>query len=237
MRHRPSALMLFAAGFGTRMRPLTDRMPKPLIPVAGRPLIDHALALADAAGIDRRVVNLHYLGDQIAAHLAGRPGTALSWERDAILDTGGGLQQALPALGDGPVFTLNTDAVWTGANPLRQLAAAWDPAAMGALLLLAPVGAATGHGGRPDFALAPDGRIARHPGGDVPGYVYLGAQIIDPAPVRACAQAVFSLNPIWDGLIAQGRAFGCVHDGGWCDVGHPAGIAAAEALLQGGSDV
>ncbi|MFN3643134.1 MAG: nucleotidyltransferase family protein [Gemmobacter sp.] len=232
MRRRPDALMLFAAGFGTRMGALTADRPKPLIPVAGRPLIDHALALADAAGIARRVVNLHYRGEQLAAHLADRPGLALSWEREAILDTGGGLRAALPLLGPGPVLTLNTDAVWTGPNPLGALADGWDGQAMGALLLLAPRDRATGHAGPGDFAMDAGGRLTR--GGP---FVYLGAQVIDPAALDAIPDRVFSFNRVWDRLIAEGRAFGLVHAGGWCDVGRPEGIALAEALLAGQADV
>lgn len=226
MRHDPEALMLFAAGRGTRMGALTAGRPKPLIEVGGRALIDHALTLAEAAGIARLVVNLHYLGDQIAAHLARRPGIALSREAE-LLDTGGGLRAALPLLGPGPVFTLNSDAVWTGANPLEELRAAWDGARMGALLLLAPASAVRGRQGPGDFALAPDGRITR--GGD---HVYLGAQILRPEGLAAIPDRVFSLNRLWDGMIAEGTAFGTVHAGGWCDVGHPAGLAEAEAMLR-----
>lgn len=224
----PDAVMIFAAGFGTRMAPLTATMPKPLIPVAGKPLIDHALS--QCAGIPRVVVNLHYKGEMLASHLAGRD-VALSWERDVILDTGGGLRQALPILGQGPVFTLNSDAVWTGANPLQQLAAVWDAATMDCLLLLLPAGQATGHDGRSDFVLAHDGRIERAAGRT--GDVYLGAQVIDPAGLSAIPDRVFSLNRLWDAAIAQGRAFGVRHHGGWCDVGHPGGIALAEAMLHG----
>lgn len=222
----PDAVMIFAAGFGTRMGALTADRPKPLIPVAGRPLIDHALSLT--TGIPRRVVNLHYRGQMLADHLAGQ-GIALSWEHPAILDTGGGLRAALPLLGDGPVFTLNSDAVWTGANPLHELSVAWDAERMDCLLLLLPAGQATGHDGRSDFVLAPDGRIERAAGRA--GMVYLGAQIVNPAGLADVPDAVFSLNRLWDAAIARGRAYGVVHDGGWCDVGHPAGIALAEAML------
>ena len=225
-------LMLFAAGFGTRMGPLTADRPKPLIPVAGRALIDHALAIADAAGAAPRVANLHYLGDQIAGHLAGRD-VGLSWEREAILETGGGLRAALPLLGSGPdpgpVMTLNTDAVWTGQNPLIQLAAAWDDAAMDALLLLLPARQARGHAGSGDFLLDSAGRLVRAKG--APGAVYLGAQILRTDSLPAIPEAVFSLNRVWDRMIAEGRAFGVIHQGGWCDVGRPEGIAEAEAML------
>lgn len=225
MRRFP--LMLFAAGFGTRMGALTADRPKPLIPVAGRALIDHALAIADAAGAGPRVANLHYRGDQIATHLSGR-NVALSWERETILETGGGLRAALPLLGQGPVMTLNTDAVWTGQNPLIQLARAWDDG-MDALLLLLPAGQARGHGGTGDFLLDAQGRLARANGAR--GAVYLGAQILRTDSLAAIPEAVFSLNRVWDAMIGQGRAHGVIHQGGWCDVGHPEGIAAAEAML------
>jgi len=226
MRHDPASLMLFAAGFGTRMGALTATRPKPLIEVAGRALIDHALALADAEAIGRKVVNLHYLGDMIAAHLAQRPDILLSREEDEILDTGGGLRAALPLLGPGPVFTLNTDAVWTGPNPLRTLRENWRDD-MGALLLLAPADRVQGRTGPGDFALDGARRITR--GGP---YVYLGAQIVNPAGLETFGPGAFSLNRHWDVLIAAGRAHGCLHSGGWCDVGHPDGIAIAEAMLR-----
>ncbi len=222
-------LMLFAAGFGKRMGALTLDRPKPLIPVAGRPLIDHALAQVDGAAITRMVVNLHYRGDQLRTHLADRAGTLFSNEGAMILETGGGLRRALPLLGEGPVLTLNTDAVWTGANPLRQLLAAWRPERMDGLLLLLPVADATGHGGKPDFALSPGGQISRGRGGE--SHVYLGAQILKTGGLHDIADAVFSLNRLWDRMIAGGRAFGVVHQGGWCDVGVPEGIATAEAML------
>lgn len=218
----PLPLMLFAAGFGTRMGALTADRPKPLVEVAGRPLLDHALALAPGQA-SRIVVNTHYLGDRIAAHLAGRD-IALSAE-DPILDTGGGLRAALPLLGPGPVFTLNTDAVWTGPNPLATLRAGWRDG-MGALLLLIPAGRARGHGPAGDFAMDAAGRISR--GGP---WVYTGAQIVDPSGLAAIPERVFSLNRLWDGMIAEGRAFAVVHPGGWCDVGTPPGIAEAEAML------
>ncbi len=226
MRNDPDAVMLFAAGLGTRMGALTAARPKPLIPVAGRPLIDHALALA--AGL-RVVVNTHYRADQVAAHVAGR--AEVSHEPD-LLETGGGLKAALPLLGPGPVFTLNSDAVWTGANPLAELRAAWDSARMDVLVLLIPRGAGRGHAGAGDFLADAQGRIARGPGA-----VYSGAQIIRPALVADWPERVFSLNRVWDAAIARGRAFGVLHQGGWCDVGRPEGIAEAEAMLREAGDV
>lgn len=226
-------LMVFAAGFGTRMGALTAHQPKPMIPVAGRPLIDHALGLGLAVGAGPMVVNTHYLADQIAHHLAGRP-VVLSHEAEEILETGGGLRQALPHLGQGPVMTLNSDAVWTGLNPLRQLLDQWDPAQMDALLLLLPADQARGYRGTGDFVLDAEGRISRAKGAH--GMAYLGAQILRPEGLHRIPQRVFSLNLLWDEMIAKGRAFGMVHQGGWCDVGRPEGIAEAEALL-GAKDV
>lgn len=221
--------MLFAAGFGTRMGALTADRPKPLISVAGKPLIDHALQIADAVDPPRIVINLHYLGEQIERHLSGRD-VVFSWERPQILDTGGGLKAALPLLGPGPVMLLNTDAVWTGANPLQQLLDAWDPDRMDALLLLLPLKSAMGHLGSGDFLLAPSGQIARANGAPAP--VYLGAQILKSEAVLAFAEPVYGLNRVWDTLIAEGKAFGLIHEGGWCDVGRPEGIALAEGLLS-----
>jgi N-acetyl-alpha-D-muramate 1-phosphate uridylyltransferase len=218
--------MVFSAGFGTRMGALTADRPKPLVPVGGRALIDHALDLC--AGL-RVVVNTHYLAGQIAAHLSGRD-VAISHEAGEILETGGGLRAALPLLGPGSVFTLNSDAIWQGPNPLAVLRAAWAPQDMSALLLLAPLERTHGRQGPPkgDFTLGPDGRLTR--GGNL---LYLGAQIVVPEGLDQFPP-VFSLNALWDGLMAKGRLFGTVYPGQWCDVGHPGGIAQAEALLNAG---
>lgn len=227
----PFPLMIFAAGFGTRMGELTKDRPKPLIPVAGRALIDHALEVGDRAGVARTVVNTHYKADQMAAHLAGR-GIVISHEPE-ILETGGGLKAALSLLGDGPVAILNSDGIWTGANPLAQLAQAWDPARMEALLLLLPLDRTLAHGPKGDFRLAADGRLSRGQGGE--DHVYIGAQILKPQRIAATADAVFSLNKSWTEMIAAGTAFGVIHDGQWCDVGKPEGIAEAERLLHSAS--
>jgi N-acetyl-alpha-D-muramate 1-phosphate uridylyltransferase len=225
----PFPLMVFAAGFGTRMGDLTRDRPKPLIPVAGRALIDHALDVGSAAGVARTVVNTHYRADQLAAHLAGR-GIAISHEADRILETGGGLKAALPLLGRGAVAILNSDGIWTGANPLTQLAQAWDPDRMEALLLLLPLDRTLAHGPKGDFCVAADGRLSRGQGGE--DHVYIGAQIIQTARIAAIPDEVFSLNKPWTEMIAAGTAFGLVHDGAWCDVGQPEGIAEAERLLH-----
>lgn len=223
----PLPLMIFAAGFGTRMRELTAARPKPLIPVRGRPLIDRALELARAAGCAPVVANTHYLGRMIANHLAGT-GVAISDEA-RILETGGGLKQALPLLPGAAVMTLNPDAVWRGPNPLMALRTAWDPERMDALLLVQEAARVRGRGAKADFVLAPDGRIERANGRE--GVLYLGAQVLKTAPVAQWPEEVFSLNAVWDGMIAAGRAFGLRWDGAWCDVGSPEGLAEAEAML------
>ncbi len=221
--------MLFAAGFGTRMGALVADRPKPLIPVAGKALIDHALDVADAAGVTRRVMNLHYRGDQLAAHVAHR-NVALSWEHGQILETGGGLKAALPLLGPGPVMILNTDAVWTGANPLQQLRAAWDGVRMDALLLLLPIDRAPHTDGHSDFILDEHNRI--HWAKGAVGTRYVGAQIVNPAILHRFPERAFNFLGPWTHMIDAGRAYGVMHQGGWCDVGHPEGIAEAEAMLQ-----
>ncbi|MEO1909354.1 MAG: nucleotidyltransferase family protein [Paracoccus sp. (in: a-proteobacteria)] len=223
----PLPLMIFAAGLGTRMRPLTDTCPKPLIRVGDRTLLDRALDLGRDAGCAPIAVNTHYLGQQIADHLAGQD-VAISPEHQTILDTGGGLRQALPLLGRGPVMTLNPDVVWTGQNPLSALQAAWDGDRMDALLALIPLAQATARKGAGDFSMRDDGALTRR--GD---FVYAGAQIIRPDLLADIPDAVFSLNILWDRLIARGRVFGMVHRGGWCDVGYPEAIPMAQALLDG----
>jgi MurNAc alpha-1-phosphate uridylyltransferase len=226
----PDAAMIFAAGLGTRMGALTRDRPKPLLPVAGQTLLDHALALVRDAGVSRVVVNTHAHAGQVADHLARvAPEAAVSHEPDR-LEAGGGLRRALPLLGANPVITLNADMVWTGPNPLVALAAAWRPGT-GALLSVVPRHAATGHAGPGDFFLAPDGRLFRRGSAETAPYVYAGAEIIDTAALDGFDDAVFSLNPVWDALIAEGRLFGVVHGGGWVDVGRPEGIALAEAVL------
>jgi MurNAc alpha-1-phosphate uridylyltransferase len=220
--------MIFGAGFGTRMGALTATRPKPLIPVAGVTLLDRARALGAETGHSPVVVNTHYMAEAMAHHLAGT-GVRLSPEATRILDTGGGLRQALPLLGTGPVATLNPDCVWAGPNPLRVLEEAWDPARMGALLLVVPPERRHAHEGAGDFDIAEDGQLRRKG-----PHVYTGAQILDPSGLHDIADEVFSLNLLWNRLAADQRLFGVVYPGRWCDVGHPAGIAAAEALLAQG---
>ena len=226
MPDRPDSLMIFAAGLGTRMGALTRDRPKPLIEVAGAPLIDRALGLTREAGIGRIVGNTHYLADRMGDHLRAR-GVAVSEEQPTLLDTGGGLRKALPLLGPGPVLTLNPDAVWTGPNPLTALMAAWDPSRMSALLMLVAADRAAAHGGPGDFGIDTHGRLSR--GGP---HVYTGAQVLRTDRLGEIDEEVFSLNLYWDLLARDGQLFGIVHPGGWCDVGTPEGITAAETMLE-----
>ncbi|MGB1208329.1 MAG: nucleotidyltransferase family protein [Paracoccaceae bacterium] len=226
----PRAGLIFAAGFGTRMGALTRDRPKPLIEVAGRPLLEHALTPVREAGIGRIVVNAHYRADMLADYLGhSAPDVALSIE-DPILETGGGLRYALPKLGPGPVVTMNSDAVWRGPNPVTVVCAAWDATQMDALLLCVPRARAVGHPGAGDFTKAGAGHapgcLTR--GGDL---VYTGVQVINPAGLASIPDRAFSLNLAWTEMAARGRLLGVVYEGAWCDVGHPAGIPQAEALL------
>ena len=227
---RPRASLVFGAGLGRRMGALTADRPKPLIPVAGRALIDHALDLARGAGAAPIIVNVHHHAALMRAHLS--PDVLLSDETAALLETGGGLRAALPLLGPGPVWTLNGDAAWRGANPLAALAAAWDPRRMEALLLLVPRERALGHAGAGDFALGADGRLSRGPGTERP-FVYTGAQVLVTDALAAIPDAAFSLNRLWDDAEARGGLFGLPYDGEWCDVGRPESVALAEAMLAG----
>ncbi|WP_299921944.1 nucleotidyltransferase family protein [uncultured Pelagimonas sp.] len=220
----PNAVMLFAAGFGTRMGALTKNCPKPLIPVAGKPLLDHALGLT--ASIPTRVVNAHYHADQIENYAKGK-GLIVSLETPDVLDTGGGLRHAMPLLGPDPVFTLNTDAVWSGPNGLDLLTQAWNPDKMDALLLCVPLRNAIGRKGGGDFRLSDDGQLHRK--GDL---VYTGAQIIKTDGLTDIPDTVFSLNLLWNKMASHGRLCGLSYPGKWCDVGHPEGIQLAEEMLQ-----
>ena len=228
MRDTPHAVMMFAAGFGTRMRHLTKDQPKPMVRVAGRPLIDHALDLANGIAPERIVVNLHYKPDPLLRHLEGRDVQTIV-EAPDILETGGGLRNALGALGDGPVFTMNTDAIWSGPNPLALLRDRWQPDKMDALLITIPLSGAVGYAGAGDFVMAEDGQISRGP-----GMVYGGVQIIKTELLHSIEAKAFSLNLLWDKMLAGGRMYGLEYPGRWCDVGHPEGIPLAEDMLKVG---
>ena len=223
-------VMIFAAGFGTRMQPLTATRPKPLISVAGRPLIDHALDLARDIAPPKLVVNAHYLADQIKAHLAGSDVIVLT-ESPEILDTGGGLKAAAPVLDSAIALTMNPDCVFLGPNPLQRVLDHWDDNRMEALLLCVPPSRAHATDSQGDFDMAPDGRLLRGPG-HTPGYIHTGVQIIRFALLDELDASVFSLNSAWDVAAQRGGLFGHVYPGAWCDIGHPAGIGIAEALLN-----
>ncbi len=228
---RPEAGIIFAAGLGTRMGALTRERPKALIEVAGLPLIGHALRLYREAGVQRVVVNTHAHADQLRDWLAAAaPEVAISFE-PTLLETGGGLCAARPLLGPGPVCTLNADMVWSGRNPFDALRAAWDPARMDALLCLVPRAVAEGHTGAGDFHRAADGRLTRRGTDPEADFVYAGAGILGAEPLAGLRDGIYSLNAVWEPILAAGRMFGTVHDGAWVDVGRPEGIALAEAAL------
>jgi MurNAc alpha-1-phosphate uridylyltransferase len=229
--------MVLAAGIGTRMRPLTDERPKPLITVAGKPLIDHMLDRLVEAGVERAVVNVHHFADMMEAHLAARalqglgPRIAISDERDHLLETGGGARKARPLLGDDPIFHVNTDSVWIGDGALANLARGYDRARMGALLLLAPLNRCLGFGDQGDFKLSPDGRITHRFDDPSADLAWMGVQIVDPAILDPEPVEPFSFRRVWKRLHEQGRLFGAVFDGFWLHVGDPAARTAAEARL------
>lgn len=220
----PDAVMLFAAGFGTRMGPLTKDRPKPLIPVAGRPLIAHAMDFVEEMKPDQVVVNAHYKAEQIVEYFSDAP-VHVQVEMPDILDTGGGLKAALPVLGTDVVFTMNTDAVWNGPNPLLMLKEAWTDD-MTALLLCVPKAQAIGHIGKGDIDIDTNGRATW--GTET---IYSGVQMIRADIVSNVAENVFSLKSVWDQLEADGTLRAIRYPGEWCDVGHPGGITLAEDML------
>ncbi|WP_417269231.1 nucleotidyltransferase family protein [Celeribacter sp.] len=228
MRNRPDTVMLFCAGRGTRMGTLTNDRPKPMVEVAGRPLVDHALD--QVAAIPTKIANTHYLPEALDSHLSQR-GVKTIFEPQ-LLETGGGLKNAAPHIKGDAVFTMNTDAVWLSGHAVDALLTAWNPDVMDALLLTVPHGRAHGHLGSGDFSMAADGQLNR--GGDL---VYTGLQIIKLAPVVAIEDTAFSMNVVWNAIHEKSRLFGAVFDGAWCDVGHPEGIASAEAALRGDTHV
>lgn len=228
--------MIMAAGLGKRLRPLTHDRPKPMIEVAGRSLIDRTLDRLAEAGITRVVVNLHYMADMLENHLKARPGVPeilFSDERDALLDTGGGVKRALALLGGAPFLVLNSDMIWTdGAeNTLGKLAGAWRADEMDALLLMVPTASIAGYTGRGDFEMDSAGHLARR-GEDRPApFLYGGIQILHPGIFDRLSDATFSTNLAWDQALAAGRLFGGVHGGGWMHVGTPRAVKEAEDLL------
>lgn len=237
MSTRPiDTAMVLAAGFGKRMLPLTEKVPKPMVKVDGISLIDRVLDRLRDAGVKRAVVNVHYLGDVLVRHLASRmsPTIEISDERDAILDTGGGVVRALPLLGDAPFFLVNSDTIWIeGAAPnLPRLAAAFDDAKMDALLLLAPAAGAVGYGGPGDFSMNPEGLLAKRGEREVAPFVYAGAAILHPWLFRDAPRGAFSLLRSFEKAESNGRLFGLRLDGIWMHVGTPDAIRDAEDAIR-----
>src|SRR6201995_3128962 len=234
---KPAKAMVLAAGLGVRMRPLTDRMPKPLVPVAGRPLLDHVLDKLASAGVTEAVVNVHYLGQQIIDHVASRasPHVTISDERNQVLGTGGGVVRALPLLGQAPFFHVNSDTMWIDGvqSNLTRLAQTFDPARMDILLLMAPTANSIGYGGLGDYAMLPDGALRKRREHQVVPFVYAGAAIISPGIFADAPSGEFSLTRMFDAANEQERLFGLRLDGVWMHVGTPDAVSAAEeAFLE-----
>ncbi len=229
--------MILAAGFGSRMRPLTDTHPKPLVPVAGKPLITYAFDRLREAGVKAAVVNAHYLADQIDDYCAGivNPQVMMSDERDAILDTGGGISRALPKLGEQPFFVLNSDSFWLdGPVPaLQRLREVWHDDTMDCLLLLCDCSKTTGYDGKGDFVVDPDCRLTRRKHQpEAKALAYIGGYLVHPRLFADAPQGAYSMNLLWDRAIASGRLFGLAHAGHWLHVGTVPAIAEAEAFLN-----
>jgi len=224
--------MILAAGRGERMRPLTDTVPKPLISVAGRSLLDRTMDRLTEHGVRNVVINVHHLGEQIAAHVGGR---AHIVREDRLLETGGSVKNALSLLGDGPFFILNGDGLWQeGLHPmLSRMEAAWDPRRMDALLLLHPLDQAIGREAkdRGDYFLAEDGR-ARHRGkASAAPYMFASVSVCDRRLLYNAPEGPFSLATLWHRAQAAGHLYGLVHDGQWFHVGTPQALAEAERVL------
>lgn len=229
---RPKRGMVLAAGIGKRMRPVTATVPKPLIEVAGRALIDHALDRLDKAGVEEAVVNVHYIADLVETHVRKRkaPKIIISDERKALLETGGGIRKALPLLGPEPFFVLNSDSFWLeGPRPnLDWLADAWDDSRMDALLMLSPTVSAIGYVGAGDFTMEKDGKLTRRQERTIAPFVYSGAAILSPRLFAGAPEGAFSLNLLFDRAIDAGRLYGIRMDGIWLHVGTPEAIREAE---------
>jgi len=233
----PTTAMVMAAGLGKRMRPLTATRPKPLIEVAGKTLLDHVLDRLKAAGVERVVINVHYLADAVEAHLARHDDGldfAVSDERGQLLETGGGLINALPLIDADPFLSVNSDNLWVDgpADALKLLASHWDGGKMDALLLLVPQARAQNHKGQGDFHMDRQGRLRRRRPSHVAPFVFTGVQMLSKRILRDPPDGPFSTNVFWDRAIADGRCFGAVHQGLWFDVGTPQSIRATEAALK-----
>ncbi|MDS1137008.1 nucleotidyltransferase family protein [Nitratireductor indicus] len=230
----PQKAMVLAAGLGKRMRPITETLPKPLVRVAGRTLIDWALDTLEKAGVGTAIVNVHYLADQMEAHLKSRqkPHVVISDERDGLMDSAGGVIKALPKLGAAPFFIVNADTFWLdrGTPNLERLALAWDGETMDILLMVADFEQATGHSGSVDFLMDADGRLTRAKKGDT-GVIYAGAIILDPRIFAGAGSGPQSLNAYFDAAASKGRLFGMKMGGDWITVGTPDAIAPAEVVV------
>jgi MurNAc alpha-1-phosphate uridylyltransferase len=231
----PKIAMVLAAGLGTRMRPYNGSIPKPLVKVGNKALIDYVLDRLAAAGVETAVVNIHHMADQIERHLASRqrPCIVFSDERDELLGTAGGIVKALPLLGDAPFFLVNSDTIWIDGvtSNLSRLAAAFDPATMDGLLLLAPTTTSIGYTGQGDFRMAPDGKLTRRAEREVVPFVYAGAAILSPAFVAGVPPGPSSMSPLFDRAVEAGRISGLRLEGVWMHVGTPDAVMAAEAAI------
>lgn len=229
--------MVMAAGMGKRMRPLTATQPKPMVRVAGKPLIDHTLDRLAEAGVAKAVVNVHYLADALEAHLEPRrtPAITISDERAELLETGGGMIKALPHLPD-PFFCLNSDNIWLDGprNAFRELSERWDPEAMDALLLVVPHVRAFNFDGKGDFHLDAMGRISRRKSGRIAPFIYTGIQIVSHRLLRDVSEEKFSTNILWNRALEEGRLYGLPFTGLWFEVGTPHAIRPTEVMLTGG---
>ena len=237
MSVNPTTAMVLAAGLGVRMRPLTDQMPKPLVRVAGRTLVDHVLDKLGDAGVSEAVVNVHYLPDQIIDHVKTRtkPRVIISDERDEVLGTGGAVVKALPLLGEAPFFHVNADTLWIDGvrSNLARLAETFDPERMDILLLMAPTTSSIGYGGRGDYGMLPDGALRKRKEHQVVPFVYAGAAIMSPSLFADAPKGAFSLTKMFDQANEQERLFGLRLDGIWMHVGTPDAVQAAEeAFLE-----
>ncbi len=234
----PKTAMVLGAGLGTRMLPLSETTPKPLVPLSGVALIDRVLDRLAEAGVEKAVVNVHHLADRMEAHLAARkrPAVVISDERALLLDTGGGVKKALPLLGGEAFFVHNSDSVWieAGAPALAAMAAAWEPERMDWLLLVAPASQAIGYGGRGDFHLEADGCLRRRGGGETAPFVFAGVSITTAQTFAGAPEGAFSLNLLWDRALETGRLYGLALEGQWMHVGTPNALTEAERVLNGG---
>jgi N-acetyl-alpha-D-muramate 1-phosphate uridylyltransferase len=231
----PKTAFVLAAGLGTRMRPHNGHVPKPMVTVAGKSLIDYGLDRLAEAGIEVAVVNVHHLADALEQHLAKRqrPRIVISDERGELLGTGGGIAKAMPKIGNAPFFLTNSDTFWLdGVKPnFARLAEAYDAATMDALLLLAPTAGSIGYEGRGDYAMLSDGRLQRRGEQEVVPYVYAGAAILSPNLFADAPAGAFALTRLFDQAGSNGRLFGLRLEGVWMHVGTPEAVAAAEAAL------